>query len=300
MKHVVGAIEAGGTKFNCAVVTEQREVLAETRIATTTPEQTLREARAFFESSSRALSALGISCFGPIDLDVSSPTYGYITETPKSGWRNTDVIGAFKQMDIPVAFDTDVNGAAFGEHKFGAAQDLHTFAYYTIGTGIGGGGMFAGQLLHGLTHPEMGHVFLAQRNDDRSFGGICPYHAGCLEGLASGPALEKRWGIAGENLPEDHPAWDLEAHYIALALVNTICTISPQRIILGGGVMSQDVLFPLVRQKVLSLLNGYIHHPALVEEINSFIVPPALGNRSAIFGAAAMALTSTDCDKRFL
>lgn len=288
---IVGAIEAGGTKFNCARISENREILAETRIATTTPDETLGQVMEFFGNGIESLSALGISCFGPIDLDLASATYGHITETPKSAWRNTDIVGYLRGLGIPIAFDTDVNGAAYGEFKYGAAQGLHTFVYYTIGTGIGGGGMVAGHLMHGLSHPEMGHVRIPQNPVEDPYGGCCPFHGNCFEGLASGPAIQNRWGCPAEDLSTDHPAWELEAQYIAHAVANTICTMSPQRIILGGGVMKQDVLFPRIRQRVLEMLNGYLRHSDILDRIESYIVPPALGEKSAIFGAAAMALS---------
>jgi fructokinase len=191
-------------------------------------------------------------------------------------------------LKVPVGFDTDVNGAALGEHRWGAAQDLHTFVYLTVGTGIGGGAMVAGALVHGLLHPEMGHILIARRADD-DFPGACPFHDSCLEGLASGPAIEKRWGRNADALPDEHPAWELEAHYLALGLANLVCTLSPQRVILGGGVMTRRQLFPLIRQKVRELLNGYVQAPAITTDNEVFIVPPGLGNSSGVLGALALA-----------
>lgn len=291
MTTIVGAIEAGGTKFNCARISENREILAEAQIATTTPAETLGQVLEFFGNGVENLSALGISCFGPIDLDLASATYGHITETPKSSWRNTDIVGYFKPLGIPIVFDTDVNGAAYGEFKYGAAQGLHTFVYYTIGTGIGGGGMVSGHLMHGLSHPEMGHVRIPQNQLEDPYGGCCPFHGNCFEGLASGPAIKNRWGHSAEDLSTEHPAWDLEAQYIAYAVANTICSLSPQRIILGGGVMKQEVLFPRIRQRARAILNGYLRQRDILDAVENYIVPPALGDRSAIFGAAAMALS---------
>ncbi|WP_257462536.1 ROK family protein [Archangium lipolyticum] len=289
-----GGIEAGGTKFVCAVGTGPDDIRAQVRIPTTTPEATIGQALAFFQEQTRErgpLAALGIASFGPVDLHPGSPTYGFITSTPKPGWRNADVAGPFRRaLNIPVGFDTDVNGAALGENRWGAAQGLDTFIYLTIGTGIGGGGPSNGRLMRGLLHPEMGHIRLPHDSRADPFPGGCPFHGDCFEGLASGPALEKRWGQRAESLPEDHPAWALEAHYIALALMSYICTLSPQRIIIGGGVMAQRHLFPLVRAEVVRLLNGYIQSPAILEHIDTYIVPPGLGDRAGVLGALALAL----------
>jgi fructokinase len=188
---------------------------------------------------------------------------------------------------IPVGFDTDVNGAALGEHLWGAAQGLSDFVYFTIGTGIGGGAMSGGKLVHGLVHTEMGHMRVPRRADD-AFAGWCPYHADCFEGLAAGPALELRWGVKAETFGPEHAAWDLEAHYIAQAVHTVVCLLSPQRVILGGGVSSQPVLLPLVRQKLLASLNGYVQTPELLDNIDTFIVNPGLGNRAGVLGAIAL------------
>jgi len=290
---LVGGIEAGGTKFVCAVGSGPDDVRAETRFPTTTPEETIGQAIDFFREQREQhgeLVALGIAAFGPLDPDPASPTYGYITSTPKPGWTNVDFAGPLaRALDLPVAFDTDVNGAALAEGRWGAAQGLDTFIYLTIGTGIGGGAMVGGSLLHGLLHPEMGHVRLPHDRQQDPYPGRCPYHGDCLEGLASGPAIAARWGRPAQTLPVDHPAWALEAHYLALGLVNFIVTLSPQRIILGGGVMAQAQLFPLVRRRVLELLNGYVQSPRLLEAIDTYIVPPALGRRAGVLGALALA-----------
>ncbi len=280
-----GGIEAGGTKFVCAVGTAVDDIRAETRFPTTTPEETIGRAIAFFKEY-EGITAVGIGSFGPIDLTPDSPTYGYITSTPKKGWANVDFAGRISRaLALPVRFDTDVNGAALGEWRWGAAQGLDNFIYLTIGTGVGGGGMINGELMHGLIHPEMGHIPLPYDGD----ACICPYHNNCLEGLASGPAIGKRWGQPAQELPPDHPAWELEADYLAAALHSFICTLSPQRIIMGGGVMEQSHLFPRIRQKVRKRLNGYIHSPAILQEIDNYIVPPALGNMAGICGAIELA-----------
>lgn len=286
MTPIFGGIEAGGTKFVCILAGGAEDIRAEARFPTTTPEETIQRAVDFFRQQQKEhgeLAAIGIASFGPLDLDPDSPTYGYITSTPKPDWANTDFAGMIRRaLSLPVGFDTDVNAAALGEWRWGAARGLDTFVYLTIGTGIGGGGMANGHLLHGLLHPEMGHLCLPHDWQTDPFAGICPFHGDCLEGLASGPAIQKRWGQPGERLPVEHPAWALEAHYLALGLVNWIYTLSPQKVILGGGVMQQVHLFPLIRRKVQTLLGGYLQSPAILENIEDYIVPPAFGGRAGV------------------
>ncbi len=285
-----GGIEAGGTKFVCAIGTGPDRILAETEFETTTPEETIGRAVAFFEDAAVPLAAVGIGSFGPVDPDPSSTTYGTITSTPKSGWQNVDILGRIaSSLGLPVAFDTDVNAAALGESRWGAARGLHTFVYVTVGTGIGGGALVEGKLLHGLMHPEMGHVRVPHDWARDPFEGTCPFHRDCWEGLAAGPALEGRWGQPGEALPDDHPAWQLEAHYLGLGLMSIIFILSPQRIVLGGGVMERAFLFPMVWSEVQDLLSGYVQVPAITEDIDSYIVPPALGGRAGVLGAMALA-----------
>ncbi|MBA3945140.1 MAG: ROK family protein [Herpetosiphonaceae bacterium] len=284
-----GGIESGGTKWVCAVGSGPDDVVARTSFPTTQPEETLGRALAFFRQQPE-IAALGIGSFGPVDVHRDSPTWGFVTTTPKPGWTNIDVGGVMQRaLGVPVAFDTDVNAAALGEQRWGAAQQLDTFFYLTIGTGIGGGVMGNGRLLHGLLHSELGHMRIPHDRAVDPYPGACPYHGDCLEGLAAGPALESRWAQRGETLPPDHPAWTLEAHYLALALVNLICILSPQRIILGGGVMQQPQLFPLLQREVQALLNGYLQVPALLDAIETYLVPPALGDRSGMLGAIALA-----------
>lgn len=287
-------LEAGGTKFVCAVGSGPDDIRAETRFPTTTPDETLEHTIAFFKEQQERLDepvqALGIASFGPVDPNPNSETYGWITSTPKPYWANTNVMGPLVEaLDVPAVFDLDVNGAALGEYRWGAAQDLDAFIYLTVGTGIGGGAMVHGALLHGLVHPEMGHIRIPHNRERDPYSGGCPFHGDCFEGLANGPAVEERWGQRGETLPKDHPAWELEAHYIALGLVNFIATLSPQRIILGGGIMQQKQLFPMIRENVQALLNDYIQSPAILDEIDSYIVPPALGGRAGVLGAIALA-----------
>jgi len=295
MGTLYGAIEAGGTKFVCAVGSNPTDLHGEVRFPTTTPAETLGKVVDYFREMSRQepLSGIGIACFGPLDLNPASPTHGYITTTPKPGWAYTDVAGTIqKALNLPVAIDTDVNVAALGEYTWGAGKELNSFIYLTIGTGIGGGGLVNGRRIHGLVHPEMGHVRIPHDWQTDPFPGICPYHGDCLEGMANGPALLKRWGKPGEELPPEHPAWPLEATYLANGLCNFICTLSPQRITLGGGIMDQTHLLPMIRKNVQELLNGYITSPAILEDIDSYIIPPALGKRAGILGGIALAQES--------
>lgn len=286
---LLGGLEGGGTKFVCAVGTGPGDIRAEIRFPTTTPEETLARAIAFFRE--HAPQAIGIASFGPLDLDPTSPTYGCVTATPKPGWAGTDLLGAFRHaFDLPLAFELDVNAAAFGEYIWVPQnRRLDSLVYYTIGTGIGAGVIVNGQIVHGLTHPEAGHIRLPHDRARDPFPGTCPFHGDCFEGLASGPALAARWGQSGDLLPADHPAWELEADYIAAALVNTILLLSPRRIVLGGGVMQRTHLFPLIRQRVKALLNDYVASTVFEGDLSDYIVPPALGNRSGVLGALAMA-----------
>ncbi|MFQ5398106.1 MAG: ROK family protein [Anaerolineae bacterium] len=289
MGKLFGGVEAGGTKYVCAVGTGPDDIRAEARFPTTTPAETIGRVLDFFKGQ-EGVMAVGVASFGPIDPNPDSPTFGHITTTPKPGWANVDLAGAIgRTLGVPVGFDTDVNGAALGEWRWGAAQGLDTFIYLTIGTGIGGGAMVNGKLLHGLIHPEMGHIPLPHDWKSDPFPGRCPFHGDCLEGMASGPAIEERWGVKGQDLPDDHPAWELEAHYLALALRAFICTLSPQRIVMGGGVMERPQLFPLVRQKTKEYLNSYIQSPAILARIDEYIVPPGLGNRAGVLGAVVLA-----------
>jgi fructokinase len=283
---VYGGIEAGGTKWVCAVGTGPDDLRASAEVPTTTPAETIARVAEFFEREG-PVDALGIGSFGPVDLDRSSPTWGHITTTPKAGWANTDVAGEFtRRLRVPVAFDTDVNAAALGEHRWGAAQGLDTFCYVTVGTGIGGGGMAAGSLLHGLVHPEFGHLRVPHDRTADPFEGACPYHGDCWEGLASGRAIEARWGRPGPELDGRAEVWELEAHYLALGLTSAVCVLSPQRIVLGGGVMRRVALVPLVRAEIERLMNGY-----LGSLDDDYVTLPALGSRAGVLGALALAAT---------
>ena len=296
MSNLIGGIEAGGTKFVCSVGTGPDDMRDEVRFPTTTPEETLGKAIAYFQEQQAKhgpLSAIGIAAFGPLDPNPKSPTFGTITTTPKPHWGNVDVVGAIKKVfNVPIGFDTDVNGAALAEHLWGAAQDVDNLIYLTIGTGIGGGALVNGKLVHGLIHPEMGHISLPHDWGRDPYKGHCPYHGDCLEGMAAGPAIGERWGQPAYELPADHPAWDLEAHYLALAMRTFICTLSPQRIVLGGGVMEQPQLFPLLREKTQEYLNGYVQSPAILDEMDGYIVPPGLGNKAGVLGAIALGMAA--------
>jgi fructokinase len=290
---IYGGIEAGGTKFVCAIASGSQDIRAQVTFPTTKPQNTIKQAMEFFKQGQEEhgrLSAIGIASFGPLDPHPDSPTFGYITSTPKPGWSNFDFVGSIRKVfDLPIGFDTDVNGAALAEWRWGAAQGLENFVYLTIGTGIGGGAMVNGCLLHGMVHPEMGHILVPHDYLADPFPGVCPFHGDCLEGFATGPALERRWGTRAENLPLDHIAWSLEANYLALGLVNLICTLSPQRILLGGGVMKQAQLFPLIRTKVLEYLNEYVKAPQILNQIDRYIQPPGLGTQAGVLGAVALA-----------
>lgn len=298
MKPLVGGIEAGGTKFVCAVGTRPDDLIRTQFPTAADPSNTLREVTAWFlEQQARVgpLAAMGISSFGPVDLNPVSPTYGHVTSTPKPGWNHFDLVGEVSAaLDLPVGFDTDVNGAALGEHIWGAARGLSTFVYITVGTGVGGGGMADGRLLHGLVHPEMGHMLIPHDFAIDPFAGNCPYHGDCWEGLAAGPAFVGRWDAHAHELDADHPCWPLEAHYIGLALANIVCTMSPQRIILGGSVakggkMGQEKFFAMVQARLQDALGGYIQSKSILEHMDAFVVPPALKDDAGVCGAIALA-----------
>ena len=283
----LGALEAGGTKMVCAIGNEQGEIFERVSIPTETPEITMPKLIAYFKD--KEIEALGIGCFGPIDLNRKSETYGYITTTPKLKWANYNIVGAFQEaLGVPVGFDTDVNGSALGEATWGITKGLENSVYFTIGTGVGAGIISNGKLLHGMLHPEGGHVLLAKHPDD-TYAGKCPYHRNCLEGLAAGPAIEERWGKKGIELADRKEVWEMEAFYIGQAIVDYIVILSPQRIILGGGVMHQEYMMPLVREEVKRQLNGYIQTKEL-EDLDSYIVLPSLNDNQGIMGALKLAM----------
>ena len=288
---IYGGIETGGTKFVCAAGTAP-DNLVKTWFATAGPDETIGKTVDFFKDFAqlKPVAAIGVASFGPLDLDKSSPTYGHIVSTPKESWSNVNIAGEIhSRLNIPVAIDTDVNGAALGEQVWGAARGLDTFIYLTVGTGIGGGGMVNGRLMHGLSHPEMGHIRIPHDWQNDPYQGCCHYHGDCLEGLACGKAMELRWGQSPEKLPVDHPAWELEANYLALAVNNFTCTISPQRVVIGGGLTKNPGLMPAVRRKVVENLNGYIRSEVITKDIEHYIVPPGLGDLAGVVGALELA-----------
>ena len=290
---LLGGIEAGGTKFCCAVGDGEGNIVNETVIPTGHPDVTLPKVIEYFAAvhDKTPLSAIGIASFGPVELNRDSEFYGFTTTPPKPGWKMFDFAGTLrKAFGLPVGFNTDVNAAALGEFRWGAAAGLDTFIYITIGTGIGGGGMVAGNLMHGLIHPEMGHILIPHNRLRDPFNGVCPYHGNCLEGLASGPSIQKRWGIEkASDLPPGHPGWELEADYLAHAFACYALMISPKRIIAGGGVMKTPGLIEMIRPRVRKLLNGYVKHEMILEKIDEYIVPPGLGDRAGACGALALA-----------
>ena len=297
MSRLVGAIEAGGTKFVCAVGTGPDDLQREVRFPTTTPSETIARAVQFFRDASEelgTLAAVGIGSFGPVDLRPESSTWGFITTTPKVGWSDTSFGARVRdELQLPVAFDTDVNAAAVGEWRWGAGRGLDALVYVTVGTGIGGGAVFDGRPLHGMMHPELGHLPLPRNPARDAFESVCPFHDNCLEGLASGPALEARWGRPADELPADHQAWSLEAEYLALGCVSIALALSPQRIVLGGGVMQRTDLFPMVRREFETALGGYLAATTAAEP-ETYLVPPELGHRAGVLGALALGLRQTE------
>ena len=291
MAYFIG-IEGGGTKFVCAYGSGPDDLQGRTVIRTETPEITIRALADYIREVQKKvnIAAIGASIFGPLDLDHASPTYGYITTTPKHDWINFDFVGTLKrEFNCPIGFDTDVNAAAISEYRWGAAQNISDVLYLTIGTGIGGGSIINHQLVHGAMHPEMGHILIPQQKND-SFAGVCEYHGNCLEGLASGPALKERWKVKSAlDLPEDHPGWEFEASYLGMALANYTLTFSPKRIILGGGVMRQDHLLPKIRRQLIKHLGGYIQNPTVIQGLESYIVKPGLQENAGVLGAIAVA-----------
>jgi fructokinase len=293
MTYIAG-IEAGGTKFLVSLGTTEGRIIAHHKIPTTTPQEVMPQViaclQAFYQQ--HAFAAVGIGCFGPIDPNSASPTYGQITTTPKLAWQHYDIVSAIKQhFTLPIGFDTDVNGAALGEYRWGQAQGLSSVVYITVGTGIGVGVVVDGKPLHGAMHPEAGHLLVAQLPED-DFAGVCPFHNNCLEGLACGPALLQRVGASSANdIAPEHPVWQLEAHYLACAVSNYILTLSPQRIIFGGGVMQQPGLIEQVRQRTLTLLAGYIDN-AMTKNIDNTVTYASSGQHTGMLGALALAAHS--------
>ena len=283
-----GALEAGGTKMVCAIGDENGNILERISIPTRTPAETMGPMIDFYRG--KGIRALGIGCFGPVDLKKGSRTYGYITSTPKLAWQNYPIVAEFeKALGVPVGFDTDVNAAALGEATWGCTRDVENSIYITVGTGVGVGVIIGGKPYHGMLHPEGGHILLARHPDDPMVGSGCPFHENCLEGLAAGPSLEKRWGIKGAELTGRKEVWQLEAYYIGQALADYILILSPERIVLGGGVTHQEGLLALIRQETAKQLAGYIR-TAAIDHLDSYIVGVSLNDNQGVMGAVKLAM----------
>lgn len=284
---LVGGIEAGGTHYRCVLGTAGGDMLKAVSFPTGAPDDTLAKAVDFFARQPVRIAALGVAHFGPVDIDLRSARFGHVLMTPKPGWSDFDVLAPLRPLGVPMAFQSDVNAAAVGEGALGAAQGLQNYVYVTVGTGIGGGVMVNGQLLHHARHPEIGHMRVGRDAAADAFGGCCPFHGDCLEGLASGPALQGRWGVPGEQLPPDHVAWALQAHYLASLCMNLNACYSLDRIIFGGGVMQQPRLLAMIRQHYLRLMNGYMQ--ASVTTVEDFIVASPMQGDAATRGALILA-----------
>ncbi|MBD2872172.1 ROK family protein [Paenibacillus arenilitoris] len=288
----IGAIEAGGTKFVCGIGNENGTIEDRISFPTERPERVMEQVVAYFKD--KGAEAIGIGTFGPIDIDPASATYGCVTTTPKPGWSGFPFLDTLKRaFPVPFGWDTDVNAAAYGEAVWGAAKGVDSCVYFTIGTGIGVGVYSEGKLVHGLVHPEGGHILPRRHPEDR-YEGHCPYHGDCLEGMAAGPAIERRWGVKGSELAPDHPAWAIEAYYLGQAVTSTVLLLSPKRVIMGGGVMHQKQLLPLIRAEVSRNLNGYVSAAPLLAGIDDYIVSPGLGDNAGLCGALALGLAALE------
>ena len=291
-----GALEAGGTKMVCAVGDENGNILERVSIPTETPEKTMPAMIAFFRD--KGISALGIGCFGPVDLDRKSETYGYITSTPKLAWRDYPIVAEFeKALGVPVGFDTDVNAAALGEATWGCTRDVENSIYITVGTGIGVGVIINGKPYHGMIHPEGGHILLERHPEDPMTRGVCPYHPNCLEGFAAGPSIEKRWGKKGAELSDRSEVWELEAFYLGQAICNYIMMLSPERIIVGGGVMHQPQMLGLIRKEVEKQIAGYIQGKGM-NDLEQYIVGVSLNDNQGAMGAVKLAMEALEETER--
>ncbi len=282
----LGALEARGSRMICAVGSEDGTIQEQRSIATRGPRETIADVTAYFQD--KGIEALGIASFGPVDVHKNSSTYGHILDTPKEAWQHFDLLGSIRRaLHVPVGLETDMNGACLGEMTFGIAKGLDSVVYVSIGTGIGAGVAVNGSLLHGMLHPEAGHMLLRRHPRD-GYEGICPFHATCFEGLASGPAIAERWGRPAEELLGDSKVWEMESHYIAQAMVNLILVMSPRIIILGGGVMKQEELFPMIRQRVKKILNEYLNTAEMLD-MEHYIVPASLRGNQGILGCIELA-----------
>lgn len=284
---MLGSIEAGGTKFVCAVSNDNLDIIERVSFPTTYPEETLQRIFDFFDGY-KELKAIGIGSFGPIDINRKSKKYGYITSTPKIKWKDFNFLGEMKKhFNLPIGWTTDVNAACLGEYEIGSASDDDSCIYLTVGTGIGGGAIIDGRFIESFGHPEMGHIVVKKHPKD-NYEGFCPYHGDCLEGLTAGPSIEKRYGVKAQTLDKDHEVWDIISYYLAQALVNYTLILRPEKIVLGGGVMKQPQMIQLVRAKFSKLLAEYVETP----DLDSYIVTPSLGDNSGIIGGLLLAKRS--------
>lgn len=305
---LLGGIEAGGTKMVCAVGGENGQIFERVSFPTATPDETIPKMVEFFRDwmpkdkidticGDGKISALGIGCFGPIDLNKNSPTYGYIQNSPKLEWQNLDIVSKFENaLQVPVGFDTDVNAAMLGEVEFGVAQNCDSAIYITIGTGVGVGVYINGRLLHGMQNPEAGHIQLIRHQSDIYFKGVCPYHENCFESLASGPSIAARWSKPAKDLYDKPEVWELESFYIAQAISNYVLTYSPQKIVLWGGVMHNEALLPMVKKQLHEFLNGYINNDLL--EKDDYITIPGLGDNPGIIGAIQLGYLALNANEK--
>ncbi|MFC3581701.1 ROK family protein [Sphingomonas hylomeconis] len=289
MTPLIAGIELGGTKCNLILASGPEDIREQVRIPTTTPEETLGQIEAVLDRWS-GYDALGIASFGPVSIDPQAADYGYITATTKAGWSNTDVAGRLTaRAGVPTGFNSDVAGAALGEGRWGAAQGLADHAYITVGTGVGVGLVMRGEPTNGMTHPELGHVRTTRLAGD-DWAGICSFHGACVEGLASGPAIQARTGVRAPDLPLDHPIWDTVAHTLAQLLHTLVLTGIPRRIVMGGGVMTgMPHLFPMIRERLVASLGDY-GATGLIAPVDAFVVPAALGNDAGPLGAVVLGL----------
>lgn len=286
---LVGGIEAGGTHYRCVLGTADGSILRSASFRTSTPDETSGQALDFFGGLRAGIRALGVAHFGPVDIDQDSPRYGYVLNSPKRGWAEVDVLSPFRRtLSVPVAFQSDVNGAAIGEAFLGAGRGLKNFVYVTVGTGIGGGVLVNGRLLSDARHPEIGHMYVGRDRGIDPYQGCCPFHGDCLEGLAAGPALAGRWGIPGEEMEAEHPAWSLQAYYLARMCMNLTTCYAPDKIILGGGVMQQPSVLTMTRHRYIELMNGYLQHDSTFP-VQDYIVASPLAGNAATRGALLMA-----------
>lgn len=283
---MLGSIEAGGTKMNCAIGDEQGNIIKQVQFPTTSPAENIKQITDFFLNN--PVEAIGIACFGPVNIDRQSPQYGTILDTPKLAWRFFPFLQTLKEnLNIPIELQSDVNVAALGEATYGAGKNDRTVLYFTIGTGIGGGVVINQQFLNTPQHPEMGHITIIRDTSDTK-PSDCPFHTDCFEGLASGPAIERRFGPNAKNLPADHPVWDIVANYIGQGIYQMMLAYAPDRIIIGGGVMNQTHLLPKIKQNIITKLNNYNYYPALTN-LDQTITTPALGDNAGLIGGLVFA-----------